>query len=357
MHKVALAMMRGKVAREPRLYDPSGEKAPRSGVFDAAFSPVWDETLLDKALSSGRGPEWWRLASELQRRADEYDGVVTWDERLSLALTMQQRFARNGKPHIAMMYNFRKPNINIPLKLFGKSLHAVVTWTSVQRRFLIENFQFPSERVYLVRHYVDQMFYKPRQAEEDMICAVGAEMRDYATLVKAIRGTDLRCHVATSHVRIPGRTRLIDNRVPIGDIVPSGTQMTSGQMSLTELRQLYARSRFVVVPLMPSDTDNGVTVILEAMAMGKPVICSRTRGQVDVIEDGVTGLYVPVGDPAALQAAMLSLWNDPQRAQEMGRRARAFIEAHHTLEMFTSTVRSAVEASLDGRPAPDGWWA
>ncbi len=185
-----------------------------------------------------------------------------------------------------------------------------------------------------------------------MVCAVGAEMRDYATLIEAVRGTDLRCHIATDHVRIPGRVRLVnDRRVPIGDVVTqTDAQITSGRMSLTELRNLYARSRFVVVPLLPSDSDNGVTVILEAMAMGKPVICSRTRGQVDIVQDGVTGLYVPVGNPAALREAMLSLWNDPQRAQEMGRRARAYVEAHHTLEMFTSRVRSAVEASLRGPP-------
>jgi glycosyltransferase involved in cell wall biosynthesis len=191
-----------------------------------------------------------------------------------------------------------------------------------------------------------------------MICAVGAEMRDYATLKEAIRGTGLRCHIAADHVRIPGRFRLLrDRRVPIGDIgARADTNITEGRMSLTELRDLYARSRFVVVPLLHSDTDNGVTVILEAMAMGKPVICSRTRGQVDVIQEGVTGLYVPIGDAVALRTAILSLWNEPLRAQQMGRSARAYVEKHHTLEKFTSTTRSAAEASLDGRPAPDTWW-
>jgi glycosyltransferase involved in cell wall biosynthesis len=91
------------------------------------------------------------------------------------------------------------------------------------------------------------------------------------------------------------------------------------------------------------------------MAMGKPVICSRTRGQVDVVEEGVTGMYVPVGDAAALRKAMLALWNDPQRAREMGRAARAHVEKHHTLENFTTTVRGAVESSLGGRQASGSW--
>ncbi len=358
MSRIALAVARGSNAGKPRLRDPTGETAPRSYVFEDAFSPSWDESILSTGNTPRILPEWWRLAREIQRRRAEYDAVVTWGEKLSLAMLMQQQLASAGKPHIAMMYQFEKPNIRVPLSLLKNNLHSVVTWSSVQRRALIERIGFPAGRAYLIRHYVDQVFYSPRPAEEDMICAVGAEMRDYATLLDAMRGTGLRCHIATDHVRIPGRLRLLnDRRVPIGDIVAGGdTHITKGGMPLTELRDLYARSRFVVVPLLPSDTDNGVTVILEAMAMGKPVICSRTRGQVDVIQEGVTGLYVPVGDAAALRAAILSLWNEPQRAREMGRNARAHVEKHHTMERFTATARSAAEAALDGRPAPDTWW-
>lgn len=355
MQRIALALVRAPSARGDRTRDPTGQRAPRTYVFDEMFSPVWDATILDSSPS--RVPHWWRLAREVQRRRDECDAVVTWGEKLTLALTTVQRFARSSKPHIAMMYQFTKPNIQVPLRLFGGSLHAVITWTSVQRRYLIERLGFPSERVYLVRHFVDQLFYSPRPAEEDTISGVGAEMRDYATLIEAIRGTELRCHIAADHVRIPHRLRLWDRRLPVDTLsVPSDAKVTKGRKSLSELRDLYARSRFVVVPLVHSDSDNGINVILEAMAMGKPVICSRTRGQVDVIQDGVTGIYVPVGDPAALRAAMESLWNDPERAHAMGKRARAYVEQHHTLERFASSVRTAAEAALDGRPAPDSWW-
>jgi glycosyltransferase involved in cell wall biosynthesis len=358
MHRIALAVARGPNAGKTRLRDPSGEKAPRSYVFEDAFAPSWDESILNGADSSKVLPEWWRLAREIQRLHGEYDAVVTWGEKLSLAMLMQQQLASASKPHIAMMYQFEKPNIRVPLSVLKRHLHSVVTWSSVQRRALIDRIGFPTERVYLIRHYVDQIFYAPRPGEDDMICAVGAEMRDYATLVEALRGTGIRCHIATDHVRIPGRFRLLnDRRVPISDIgTRADTHITKGRMPLTALRDLYARSRFVVVPLFPSDTDNGVTVILEAMAMGKPVICSSTRGQVDVVQEGVTGHYVPVGDVAALRAAIVSLWNEPQRAQEMGRNARALVEKNHTLERFTSTARSAAEAALEGQPAPDTWW-
>ena len=66
----------------------------------------------------------------------------------------------------------------------------------------------------------------------------------------------------------------------------------------------------------------------------------------DVIQDGVTGLYVRQGDPIALRAAMVALWNDPARARAIGERARKYIEEHHALEKFCRDVKMAVETSL-----------
>ena len=102
-------------------------------------------------------------------------------------------------------------------------------------------------------------------------------------------------------------------------------------------------------PLLPTDTDNGVRGALESMAMGKAVICSRTRGQVDVIEEGKTGLFVPQGDPAALREAIQYLWNHPEEADAMGRAGRRRIEERHTFEQFVESVRGVAEQVLTER--------
>ena len=62
-------------------------------------------------------------------------------------------------------------------------------------------------------------------------------------------------------------------------------------------------------------------VAVEAMAAGVPVVASATGGLVDIVEDGVTGVLVPPGDPDALAAAVRSLLDDPERARRMGRAA------------------------------------
>ena len=333
--------------------DTTGESAPRGFVFDDIFVKRYDESLVDDAPAHLRAiyrplPSWMRLALEVHRRRDEYDVIVTWSERVTLSLMAIQALTRTGKPHVPLMYWFSRPSVRAPMRAFGRSLHAIVTWASVQRRYAIDELGVPAAKIHMVKHFVDTLFWSPRRGVDagDGICAAGAEMRDYPTLIEALRGTDLRCHIATDHVRVDryGFAR----RVSAAQFArTSGLNVTVGRKAAPELRDLYARSRFVVVPLQRSDTDNGITVILEAMAMGKTVVCSRTEGQVDVIEDGVTGVFVPQGDPRALRETMRALLADPARCERIGRAARAYVDKYHAIEKFTRDVKSAIDASLD----------
>ncbi len=145
--------------------------------------------------------------------------------------------------------------------------------------------------------------------QTDMICAAGQEMRDYETLIEAMRGIDIRRHIAAGTIRLAGK--MLTKHKESSEIVSLPPNVSVGRKTHTERRALYARSRFVVVPLFPSETGKGTVVILEAMAMGKAVICSRTEGQIGVIQEGKTGLFVPQGDPRALRAAIEYLWNNP----------------------------------------------
>jgi rhamnosyl/mannosyltransferase len=64
--------------------------------------------------------------------------------------------------------------------------------------------------------------------------------------------------------------------------------------------------------------------LLEGAMFGKPMISSEIgTGTTYINIDGETGLVVPPSDHEALRAAMRTLWNDPQMASEMGRRAEA----------------------------------
>ncbi|MEO5377601.1 MAG: glycosyltransferase family 4 protein [Magnetococcus sp. DMHC-6] len=92
--------------------------------------------------------------------------------------------------------------------------------------------------------------------------------------------------------------------------------------------------------LQPSLSEGSSMTTVEAMAMGLPVIASRTGGLAEVVIDGETGLLVPPNDPQALAEAILTLLHDPQRAQAMGHqgqiRARAFFSGRLYIEKIAA---------------------
>jgi glycosyltransferase involved in cell wall biosynthesis len=73
---------------------------------------------------------------------------------------------------------------------------------------------------------------------------------------------------------------------------------------------------------VPSLWEGFGLVLLEAMAMSRPVVASRVSSIPEIVLDGQTGLLVPPADAAALAEAMAKLLGDPILALEMGRRGR-----------------------------------
>jgi glycosyltransferase involved in cell wall biosynthesis len=121
--------------------------------------------------------------------------------------------------------------------------------------------------------------------------------------------------------------------------LPAG--VTSGHKSAVELRELYGRSRLVVVPLMPTETDNGTTAILEAMAMGRAVIITATGGRTEILEDEVNCVLVPPRDPGALRAVIEELWKDPDRCAQLGAEGRKRVVAEHSIDQWLTAIRDA----------------
>lgn len=280
-----------------------------------------------------------------------FDIILSQSEKVAFPLSFLMKFFGFKIPHVLIISRITSvyEKQSKRKKWFFKHIKDYVSkfliWSKVQRQIAIDELGVDPGKIVLLKRGTDQKFWFPINVETDMICSAGMEARDYPTLIEAMRNVDIPCHIAVGATR----GELFETVKRLYDIDDIPSNITVGRKSHEELRELYQRCRFIVVPLMESDSDNGLTTILEAMAMGKPVICSRTEGQVGIIEDGVTGVFVPQGDKDALQKAILELWNDPQKCLEMGRKGRKFIENHHTMEQFVDEIYGEMKSVLESR--------
>ncbi len=330
------------------------DKIPRVSLLEDAISAV----VLDERYLTEKSPLIRRLIYSLMPVSTaqiiealfilhRFDLILSHTEKVSFPLALILKWFRSSKPHIVVLSRITSVNnkkSKQKIWFFKKTMNSVtrfLIWSSVQRKIAIERFGVPPEKIILLKRGLDQLFWSPREVETDMICSVGMEARDYPTLVDALRQLEIPCHIAAGASR-GDIFKTVERLHNISDIPDS---VTIGPKEPLELRALYARSRFTVISLLPTDSDNGLTSMLETMAMGKPVICSRTEGQVDIIQDGVTGIYVPQGDSGAMRDAIQSLWDDPERCKKMGKAAREFIVKHHNMEQFVSAIKSEVYRS------------
>ncbi|MGH7321492.1 MAG: glycosyltransferase family 4 protein, partial [Candidatus Rokuibacteriota bacterium] len=98
-----------------------------------------------------------------------------------------------------------------------------------------------------------------------------------------------------------------------------GRAHLAGHLSQRELAARLATARVFV---LPSSSEGLPRVILEAMAVGVPVIATAVGGIPELIEDGVTGWLVPPGDVNALGDRLRWVIDHPGEAEAVGRKGR-----------------------------------
>ncbi|SEQ51248.1 glycosyltransferase [Arthrobacter sp. OV608] len=284
-----------------------------------------------------RLPMWVVQVLETYRVGRNYDAVFLWSvANVTLVLAMLLRLTYRRMTVVALFTRIMEPKKARLLKLVHRKITRIILPPITQREALISQLGVPAEKIVGLPWTTDSDFWhednpgSPRM----MISAAGGEMRDYQTLVGALAGTGIKCHIAG--VLDTDRQDWWNVAADCGRAdLDMPANVTFGTMPPGELRELYAKSRFVVVPLKPTNSDNGITCMNEAWSMGLPVIVSQVDGQRGAFVHGVEGLWVPPENVDALREAILSLWNDPAIAAGMGAAGRRLVETGKTNHIFS----------------------
>jgi len=197
-----------------------------------------------------------------------------------------------------------------------------------------------AERVHVVPFGVDVDFWVPGKIEPTReVLAIGNDgHRDWETLV-----------AAAPHISAP--IRIFTRQVPPSRL-PANVTWERADWHLQvltdeEVRDLYRRAA-VVVPIKDVPQPSGQSVTLQAMATGRPVVLSKTRGlwAHEELRDGQNLVLVPPADPRELARSVQLLLDDQPRANAIGLAARKSVLAGATSQRYAERLLEVCRLAL-----------
>jgi glycosyltransferase involved in cell wall biosynthesis len=178
---------------------------------------------------------------------------------------------------------------------------------------------------------VDTDAFRPceRKSEFDVL-SVGADpQRDYQLLVALARRrpeVSFRIVASNEHARLLGK-------------VPANVTVET-EITLETVRDRLAAARVVALPVRENSYSGATTTLLQAMAMAKPTVVSRTDAIATgyELEDGVNVRLVPPADVETFEQALSDLLAGADAATALGIRARETVERSLTWKRYTNAL-------------------
>ena len=135
-----------------------------------------------------------------------------------------------------------------------------------------------------------------------------------------------------------GLPRIVAGDGPLRDLLPDAL----GFVQQDRLFELYDRAAVV---LLASEREGLPNVVLEAMARGKTVVSTPVGGIPAVIDDGRTGLLVPIGDIQATRAAVELALGDAELRRRIGTAARERVREYCSWDRVTELTLQVYETA------------
>ncbi|MBT8451112.1 MAG: glycosyltransferase [Deltaproteobacteria bacterium] len=280
------------------------------------------------------------LALKLLIHQSDYDAVVTGDLRAGQIVGFLRTVLGTRRPvHVQTEITLDKESDSLLWKLkrgFQRlafaSTDLLVTSARGEVDIYSDRLGIPRERFSFIPFHTNVVNPGPVGEQRGYAFSAGRSGRDYAVLAQAAQRLDLDLVVLGDVHSLEGLT------------FPDRTKLLVDQPYDRYIELLHGCD-FVVVPLTDLPRSTGQVVILEAMAIGKPVIATETVGTVDYIESGETGLLVPPGDAEALATAMDRFHRDSELRARVSERGLEFAR-RHTFRIYVEALLQRVERTI-----------
>ncbi|MGB5709925.1 MAG: glycosyltransferase family 4 protein [Waterburya sp.] len=267
--------------------------------------------LMDKVRANLAGtPENWAFARAIASQLKADDVVFCPGEEIGVPLAILCGGKKERPKVIVWFHRITGLRSRVVLKLFniGRLVDLAVVSSLPNQIFLQNHLNLTDEQILFWWHPINTDYFaskisssnKNPQNPRPLVVSSGLERRDYSLLAAATGELDVDVKVAGFS---QFQSRVAKN---FPKVMPEN--MSNKKYSLPELVKLYHDADVVAICLRENDGTCGVTVLLEAMACRKPIVCTRTRGLSDYLDDEQAVMTIKPGDVAGLQKAILSFF-------------------------------------------------
>lgn len=236
--------------------------------------------------------------------------------------------------HCGFLHHYQsKMNIYLTRLLFAQMYSFL--FGEGEKPIIQQRYKVPDEAVGVNPFGVDTKFWRPDDRPDDKhhyILAVGNDFqRDYALLIEVARLINIRIKVITE--------RDIPADIPPNVEVIRGSYRNAGLSDL-QLRELYQKALFTVIPLKLSFQPSGQSVALQSMACGTPVLITKTEGLWDhrYLTDMENIVFIHSNKPEEWAKTIDRITADPELLKRLGGAACRYVSLHGQIERYTDRL-------------------
>lgn len=218
------------------------------------------------------------------------------------------------------------------------------------KKIMIRQFAVAPARIAVIPNAVDADWFRPEPTAKDpqpTVVFVGRLVaeKDPLNLLEAFRLAALRLPQARFEIIGNGPFKPeMETRIRV-------CSLESRIKLLPATADIRPALRKAWVFALSSTSEASPNVIIEAMAMGLPVVATRVGGIPELVADGATGLLVEPRNPANLAEAIITLLTDEARRCSMGENSREIILARHSIQTMVSQTERELLAAFRQQPA------
>ncbi|TET11795.1 glycosyltransferase family 1 protein [Candidatus Aerophobetes bacterium] len=225
------------------------------------------------------------------------------------------------------------------LRIYERNVDFFIAPSDFLRNKVIE-FGINGGKIFHIPTFVDSREYSPQYNGDNYFVYFGrvSQEKGLSTLVEAMKTVRASKLLIIGEGELKNSLEGYTSQKSISDI------KFLGHLSSERLKSVVRSSRFVVLP--SEWYENCPASILEAFALGKPVIGSNIGGIPELIEDGVDGLLFEPGNSEELSEKIAYLISRPQLREQMGKNARKKVEEKYNPEVYYQSLMGIYQKLL-----------